>query len=96
MEEIKASAGQSLPLQAERGGAPIVLTLTPDDVGGVGRIGAQLQPMGREAFRAPRGPLEPIRQANHDFLLLTGRTISWIRHPDHPVQRNRLPGVRVR
>jgi membrane-associated protease RseP (regulator of RpoE activity) len=76
VEEIKASAGQSLRLQAERGGAPIVLTLTPADVGGVGRIGAQLQPMGSEAFRAPRGPLEPIRQANHDFFLLTSRTIS--------------------
>ena len=75
VEQIKASAGQTLQLQAERRGASLVLSLTPADLGGVGRIGAQLQPMGSEAFRAPRGPLEPIRQANHDFFLLTGRTI---------------------
>ena len=48
----------------------------PDDQGGIGRIGAQLQPNGSEQFRAPRSPFEPILQANADFLALTQRTIS--------------------
>jgi RIP metalloprotease RseP len=41
----------------------------------VGRIGAQLQPFGMETFRAPKGPLEPIAQANHDVMVLTRRTV---------------------
>ena len=33
-----------------------------------------LQPNGSEAFRPAKGPLEPVRQANHDLALLTRRT----------------------
>ncbi|KEF40693.1 MAG: zinc metalloprotease [Cyanobium sp. CACIAM 14] len=75
VERIKDSPGRTLRLQADRAGTSLNLPLTPAGSGGIGRIGAQLQPSGSEAFRAPRGPLEPIRQANHDFLLLTGRTV---------------------
>lgn len=75
VRSIQASPLQPLQLRADRGGHSLRLTLTPADQAGVGRIGAQLQPFGTEAFRAPKGPLEPIRQANHDFLALTRRTV---------------------
>jgi membrane-associated protease RseP (regulator of RpoE activity) len=75
VERIKSSPGDTLQLEAERGGRRLLLPLTPADLGGVGRIGAQLQPNGSESFRAPRGPLEPIVRANRDFLTLTRRTV---------------------
>ena len=75
VDQIKTSPGLPLRLATERGGSTLQLQLTPADAGGVGRIGAQLQPNGTEVFRRPRGPLEPIRQANHDVAVLTGRTI---------------------
>jgi RIP metalloprotease RseP len=75
VDQIKASPRIPLNLKAERGGRTVTLTLTPADLGGTGRIGAQLQPFGSEAFRAPKGPFEPFRQATHDFLTLTKRTV---------------------
>jgi membrane-associated protease RseP (regulator of RpoE activity) len=75
VRRIQTSPDRPLQLQAERDGRRVQLTLTPADQGGIGRIGAQLQPFGTEIFRAPRGPLEPIRQANHDTLALTRRTV---------------------
>jgi membrane-associated protease RseP (regulator of RpoE activity) len=75
VEQIKTSPERRLRLQANRNGSTLELQLTPSDAAGVGRIGAQLQPNGSEVFRRPRGPLEPIRQANHDVAVLTGRTI---------------------
>jgi membrane-associated protease RseP (regulator of RpoE activity) len=75
VRRIQASPDRPLQLRAERGGRSLNLTLTPADLGGVGRIGAQLQPFGMETFRAPKGPLEPIAQANHDVLVLTRRTV---------------------
>ncbi|MEY3768299.1 MAG: metalloprotease RseP, partial [Cyanobacteriota bacterium] len=51
------------------------LSLTPADLSGVGRIGAQLQPSGTEAFRRARGPGEILHQANSDFTSLTRRTV---------------------
>lgn len=76
VRQIKASPARTLELTAERDGQPLQLRLTPADAGGVGRIGAELQPNGQEAFRPARGPLEPIRQANHDFSVLLGRTVN--------------------
>ena len=75
VEQIKASPGRSLALRVERQGQSLKLKLKPNDLGGIGRIGAQLQPNGSEAFRPARGPLEPLRQANHDFGLLLQRTV---------------------
>jgi membrane-associated protease RseP (regulator of RpoE activity) len=72
---IKDSPGHTFSLEAERGGRSLRIPLTPADLGGVGRIGAQLQPNGAETFRAPRGPLEPFRQAGHDVKVLTRRTV---------------------
>jgi len=71
---IKGSPERTLTLLAERDGQQLKLKLTPSDLGGVGRIGAQLQPNGSEAFRPARGPLEPVRQGSHDLALLTRRT----------------------
>jgi membrane-associated protease RseP (regulator of RpoE activity) len=76
VERIRNAPGKSLRLEADRDGRPLQLVLTPTDLGGLGRIGAQLQPDGRETYRAPRGPLEPFRQANHDFATLLRRTIA--------------------
>ena len=75
VERIKAAPDQTLRLEAERNGQTLPLQLIPADLGGVGRIGAQLQPNGTEAFRPARTPLEPFRQANHDFAALTSRTV---------------------
>ncbi|TVS03864.1 MAG: RIP metalloprotease RseP [Cyanobium sp. PLM2.Bin73] len=74
VERIQASPGQSLALVAERDGSQLQLQLTPTDLDGTGRVGAQLQPFGSEAYRPARGPLEPIRQANRDFTTLVSRT----------------------
>ena len=76
VDRIRNAPGEPLALQAERSGRPLELALTPADLGGVGRVGAQLQPDGEETFRAPRGPLEPILQANHDFVALLRRTVA--------------------
>lgn len=73
---IRSSPAIPLQLQAERGGQRLTIQLTPSDQGGIGRIGAQLQPNGTEVFRRPRGPLEPLRQATADLLTLTRRTVS--------------------
>ena len=75
VDQIRQAPGRELRLEAARGDRNLPLSLTPAEVGGIGRIGAQLQPNGTETFRAPRGPLEPFRQANHDFLTLTRRTV---------------------
>jgi RIP metalloprotease RseP len=75
VERIKAAPALPLALEVERGGRRLNLQLTPADQAGVGRIGAQLQPSGSETYRRPRGPLEPVRQANRDLLVLTRRTV---------------------
>ncbi|SBO43218.1 RIP metalloprotease RseP [Cyanobium sp. NIES-981] len=74
VEQIKGSPERTLPLIAERGQQRLQLRLTPDDLAGIGRIGAQLQPNGTEIFRPARSPLEAIRQANRDTSLLLRRT----------------------
>lgn len=76
VERIQTSPEQPLALVAERGQRQLQLQLTPDNLDGTGRIGAQLQPFGQEAFRPARGPLEPFRQANRDFTTLLSRTSS--------------------
>ena len=75
VQRVKTAPDQTLKIEAERGNQRLRLQLTPADVGGIGRIGAQLQPNGSEAFRPARGPAEIIRQANHDFTALTRRTV---------------------
>jgi membrane-associated protease RseP (regulator of RpoE activity) len=74
VEQVKASPERTLAVVAERGQRQLQLQLVPSAVGGSGRIGAQLQPYGNEAYRPARGPLEPIRQANSDFSALLRRT----------------------
>jgi len=76
VERIRTAPDQTLTLEAQRGDRRLPMQLTPADQGGIGRIGAQLQPNGSEVFRAPRGPLEPLRQANHDLVTLTRRTLA--------------------
>lgn len=73
--DIKAAPQRSLQLVAERAGSTVTLTLTPDAQNGIGRIGAQLQPSGSEAFRPARSPLEVIGHANRTCLKLIRRTV---------------------
>ncbi len=73
--EIKGAPQRALALEAERGGERLRLTLTPAEQGGIGRIGAQLQPDGSEVYRPARNPFEAIGQANRVFVQLTARTI---------------------
>ena len=75
VQRVKAAPDQTLRLQTERKGQTMTLQLTPADLGGVGRIGAQLQPSGTETFRRARGPGEILHQANADFTALTRRTV---------------------
>jgi RIP metalloprotease RseP len=75
VQVVKGAPDHSLRLVAERSGRSLQLQLTPADLGGVGRIGAQLQPSGREAFRPARGPGEVLRQATTDFTNLCRRTV---------------------
>jgi len=72
---IQQAPQQRLPLTVQRDGHNLTLELTPADLGGVGRIGAQLQPNGSETYRPARGPLDVLRQANHDWSLLLKRTV---------------------
>lgn len=75
VEQVKGAPSQTLRLQAERGNERLTLSLTPADVGGIGRIGAQLQPSGSERFRRAQGPGEILHQANADFTSLCRRTV---------------------
>ena len=74
VERVKAAPEQTLELKAERSGRNVRLRLTPAEVGGIGRIGAQLQPSGSETFRKARGLGEVLHQANRDFSNLPRRT----------------------
>jgi membrane-associated protease RseP (regulator of RpoE activity) len=74
VEQIKAAPQRDLTLVAERGDQRLALRLTPSDLDGVGRIGAQLQPNGTELFRPARSPLEVMGQASRDSWLLLKRT----------------------
>ncbi len=73
--DIKAAPERTLRLEAERDGRRLSLRLTPSERDGIGRIGAQLQPNGTEAFRPARGPLELLGQTNRIFVQLTRRTV---------------------
>jgi membrane-associated protease RseP (regulator of RpoE activity) len=73
---VQQAPDRNLDLTVERDGHQLALQLTPADMGGVGRIGAQLQPNGSETYRPARGPLEAVRQANHDWGVLLQRTVS--------------------
>ena len=75
VDRVKSAPDQTLQLQTERAGKTLTIALTPADMSGIGRIGAQLQPIGTEAFRHAKGPGEAIRQANRDFATLTQRTV---------------------
>ena len=75
VQQVKGAPHQTLQLQAERGDSRIRLQLTPAEVGGIGRIGAQLQPSGSERFRRAHGPGEILHQANADFSNLCRRTV---------------------
>ena len=74
VSRIKGSPAHTLQLEAESNGTR--LSLTPAAVDGIGKIGAQLQPFGSQAYRRAKGPLEVIRQASRDTAALTKRTIS--------------------
>jgi membrane-associated protease RseP (regulator of RpoE activity) len=75
VERIQSAPGRTLQLAVARGSETIRIALTPDDLGGRGRIGAQLQPSGQERFRPARGPLEAVTQGTTTWLRLVQRTV---------------------
>ncbi|MFZ9229168.1 MAG: RIP metalloprotease RseP [Prochlorococcaceae cyanobacterium] len=74
--EIQGAPGLPLDLEIARGSQTLSLSLTPDDLAGRGRIGAQLQPNGQELFRPAKGPGEVLAQATASWALLLQRTAS--------------------
>jgi len=76
---IRESPQVPLPLKVLRGHQQLSIRLTPASADGHGRIGAQLQPDGRETYRPARGPLEVLAQASDDFARITGRTVDGFR-----------------
>ena len=73
---VQQAPGRTMELSVERDGRTLDLQLTPADLGGVGRIGAQLQPNGSETYRPAHGLPEAVQQASHDWTVLLQRTVS--------------------
>lgn len=73
---VKAAPDQTLKISRERSGAADVIELTPDDVTGQGRIGAQLQINLNGATRPVNGPSELIGHTSTQFIRLLQQTIS--------------------
>ena len=76
VDAVKTSPNQALLLGIERNGKGKNLELVPANMGGSGRIGAQLQPDGNELFRRASNPLEILQQAKTEFVQILRRTIS--------------------
>lgn len=72
---IQAAPSRTLTLQISRDDQSLLLKLIPDDLGGKGRIGAQLQPSGAEMYRPAQTPWEVLHQASADWMLLVRRTV---------------------
>ncbi len=75
VDAVKSSPSQELQVEIKRQGETLSVPMIPADLGGSGRIGAQLQPAGVENFRRPANPLEVISRANRDFAAIWTRTI---------------------
>ena len=75
VDAVKSSPSQELQVEIKRQGELLSVPMIPADLGGSGRIGAQLQPAGVENFRRPANPLEVISHANRDFAAIWTRTI---------------------
>ena len=75
VEAVKSSPSQELQVELQRHEQSLNLGMVPADLGGNGRIGAQLQPAGVEHFSRPSNPLQIIKQANKDFSAIWSRTI---------------------
>ena len=73
---VKAAPDQTLKISRERSGAADVIELTPDDVTGQGRIGAQLQINLNGATRPVNDPGELIGHTSTQFIRLLQQTIS--------------------
>ena len=73
---VKAAPELTLEISRERDGQPDVIKLTPDDVTGQGRIGAQLQTNLNGATRPVNGPGELIGHTSTQFIRLLQQTIS--------------------
>ena len=73
---VKAAPELTLEISRERDGIPDVIKLTPDDVTGQGRIGAQLQTNLNGTTRPVNGPGELIGHTSTQFIRLLQQTIS--------------------
>jgi len=73
---VKAAPAQTLAITRERKGQAGGIELTPDDMAGQGRIGAQLQTNLNGATRPVNGPGELIGHTSTQFARLVQQTIS--------------------
>lgn len=72
---IKASPGAPLRLLVHRGNRIESLMLEPQDVSGIGRVGAQLQANLAMSTRPANGPLEVVGHASRTTVQLMQRTV---------------------
>jgi regulator of sigma E protease len=85
---IQASANQPLSLVVERSGGPVTLTVTPEEVGGVGRIGVSISP--HETERIDPGVVQAFQMSlerNWESTLLIGRTVRGLFTAETPVRQ---------
>ena len=75
VEEIQSAPGQKIQIERMRGNDNQILTITPTDNLGSGKIGAQLQPNFNKDIRPARGLNEVLKQADFQFTDLLTRTI---------------------
>ena len=75
VKAVKSAPGSELQVGLERNGEPLSLQLQPADVGGMGRIGAQLSPVGEEHFSRTANPLLIVGEANRQFGSIIKRTV---------------------
>ncbi len=76
VRQIQSSAGKEIELERIRNNRDKIITITPKDNLGIGKIGAQLQPNTNDIVRPAKSLNEVFNYSNGEFLDLLTRTIS--------------------
>ena len=75
VEKILNASEQEVKVERVRANKSEILTITPQEQSGTGRIGAQLQPNLSETFRPAKGLKEVLTEADAQFSDLLNRTV---------------------
>jgi len=75
VEKVQNASGKEITIERIRADKSEILSITPKEESGTGRIGAQLQPNISETFRPAKGLNEVLTQADAQFSDLFTRTI---------------------